>query len=47
VALERVGESVFARRSTRFIFIAEPGEPGAVNRVRVDRGYGNNLLRRK
>ena len=47
VALERVGENVFARRSTRFIFIAEPGEPGAVNRVRVDRGYGNNLLRRK
>ncbi len=42
-ALKYIGNNTFRRDETRFIF----GESGGRARVRVDAGYGNNLLVRK
>lgn len=44
VALSYIGDNVFARKYTRFVFIDQGGK---IAKVRLDGGYGNNVLTRK
>jgi CubicO group peptidase (beta-lactamase class C family) len=42
--LTHLGDNVFAREETRFLFMQDGGK---FTRVRIDAGYGNNVLKRK